>query len=151
MRVVIWHNPRCSKSRDTLALLEARGVKPEIVRYLETPPSAAEILIAARQLGVSVRKMIRSKEESYRALGLDNARLTDAELADTLAAHPVLIERPVVFARGKAVIGRPPEAVLPLIRPDRRHTHANARLVGSPVDPAAVIGVKAAGHIRHRL
>ncbi len=115
MRVVIWHNPRCSKSRETLALIEARGLAPQIVHYLETPPSAAEIRVAARQLGVAVREMIRTREEPYRTLGLADAGLTDAALADALAGNPALIERPIVFAGGKAAIGRPPEAVLPLL------------------------------------
>lgn len=115
MRAVIWHNPRCTKSRETLALIEARGLKPQIVRYLETPPSAAEIRLAARQLGVSVRAMVRTKEEAYRALGLDDASLTEDALAAALAVNPGLIERPIVFAGGKAAIGRPPEAVLGIL------------------------------------
>jgi arsenate reductase len=115
VRVVIWHNPRCSKSRETLALIEARGLAPQIIRYLETPPSADEIRVAARQLGVGVREIVRTGEEAYRTLGLADAGLTDAALADALAANPALIERPIVFAGGKAAIGRPPEAVLGIL------------------------------------
>jgi arsenate reductase len=115
MRVVIWHNPRCSKSRETLALIEARGIRPEIVLYLETPPSEAEVRLAARQLGIGVRAMIRTKEDAYRALGLDNEKLTEGALAQALAENPSLIERPIVFAGGRAAIGRPPEAVLGIL------------------------------------
>ncbi|MCB2112267.1 MAG: arsenate reductase (glutaredoxin) [Parvularculaceae bacterium] len=116
MSVTIWHNPRCSKSRETLALIEARGVTPQIIRYLEEPPSAQAILAAARQLGLSsVREMIRSKETEYIALNLDNPDLSERALADALNAAPALIERPIVFSRGKAAIGRPPENVLSIL------------------------------------
>lgn len=115
MSVVVWHNPRCSKSRDALALLEARGVRPTIVRYLETPPSAAEILAAARMMAIPVREMIRTKEDAFRALGLDNPAIDEDALAETLSANPALIERPIVFAAGRAAIGRPPEAILAIL------------------------------------
>ncbi|MGD9799827.1 MAG: arsenate reductase (glutaredoxin) [Parvularculaceae bacterium] len=114
--VTIWHNPRCSKSRETLALIEARGLKPEIVRYLETPPSEKEIRAAARLLGLSsVRELIRTKEPDYKALKLDDPTLSEEALASALRKTPALIERPVVFARGKAAIGRPPEAALAIL------------------------------------
>lgn len=111
MDVVIWHNPRCSKSREALRLLEARGAAPRVVRYLETPPSRAELEEAARLLGA--RRMVRRKEAAFRERGLEGA--SDAELLDAMAEAPVLIERPVVFANGRAAIGRPPEAVLELL------------------------------------
>jgi len=113
--IVIWHNPRCSKSRETLALLRARGVAPRIVNYLETPPTAGEIIAAAKALGVGVRAMIRMKEDAYEALGLENAAVGEQALAEAISKNPVLIERPVVFAGGKARIGRPPEAVLEIL------------------------------------
>lgn len=113
--VVIWHNPRCSKSRETLALLRAQGVEPEILNYLETPPTARAIRAAAKALGGSVRAMIRTKEDAYEALGLAKAAIGEQALAEAMAKNPILIERPVVFAGGKARIGRPPEAVLEIL------------------------------------
>lgn len=117
MDVIIWHNPRCSKSCEALALIKARGIRPKIVDYLNAPPTAAEILMASRKLGKPVREMIRTKEERFRALGLDDPSLDEHALADALSANPALIERPVVFARGKAAIGRPPEAILRILQP----------------------------------
>lgn len=113
--VVIWHNPRCSKSRETLALLKARGVEPQIIDYLEHPPTADEILAAATALGGGVRAMIRTKEDAYAALGLENAAIGETALSAAMSKSPVLIERPIVFAGGKARIGRPPESVLELL------------------------------------
>lgn len=115
MTVVIWHNPRCSKSRETLALIEARGLTPEIVRYLEAPPSKAALKQAAKTLGVSLRALLRTKEAAYRELGLDNETLSDDAIAEAMRTAPVLIERPIVFSGGKARIGRPPEAVLEIL------------------------------------
>lgn len=116
MSVTIWHNPRCTKSRETLALIEARGVAPDIVLYLETPPPAKAILTAAKQLGFSsVRELIRTKEPDYKALKLDDPTLSEKALAEALNHRPALIERPVVFSRGKAALGRPPENVLSIL------------------------------------
>lgn len=115
MDPVIWHNPRCSKSRDTLALIEARGLRPRIVLYLDTPPRPAEIKLAATLLGVPLRDLIRSKENAYLELGLDDPSLSDDHLAALLSENPGLIERPLVFARGKARLGRPPEAILDIL------------------------------------
>ena len=115
MSVVIWHNPRCSKSRDALALIEARGVAPRIVDYLQTPPTPREIKTAAALMGVPVRALVRTKEADYARLGLADPALSDDALAETLSKHPVLIERPVIFSRGRAAIGRPPEAVLGIL------------------------------------
>ena len=115
METVIWHNPRCSKSREALALIKARGLKPKIIFYLETPPTPSEIKLAAKRLGISVREMVRTKECAYRDLGLDDPSLGDERLANALSVNPVLIERPIVFSRGRAAIGRPPEAILEII------------------------------------
>ncbi|MEZ5896235.1 MAG: arsenate reductase (glutaredoxin) [Parvularculaceae bacterium] len=115
MTVTIWHNPRCSKSRETLALLTARGIEPEIVHYLETPPGKAQILAAAKALGVGVRDMMRTKEAAYKDQGLDDAALSDAQLAEAMSRTPALIERPIVFAGHRAAIGRPPEYVLTVL------------------------------------
>ncbi|MEZ5893540.1 MAG: arsenate reductase (glutaredoxin) [Parvularculaceae bacterium] len=114
MTVTIYHNPRCSKSRETLALLEAKGVKPEIVCYLETPPSKAQIKELAQKLGLkSVREMMRTKEDAYGELGLAGA--SEAALIAAMAENPVLIERPIVVKGAKAAIGRPPETVLHIL------------------------------------
>lgn len=113
-KVTIWHNPRCSKSRQTLALLRERGIEPTIVEYLKTPPSEAELTHALADLGMTPRELMRKKEAPYEALGLDDEARTDAELVAAMATHPVLIERPVVFVGGRAAIGRPPESVLSL-------------------------------------
>ncbi len=115
MDLSIWHNPRCSKSRDALALIEARGFKPKVVRYLETPPSPAEIRLAAQKLGMPVRGLIRSKENAYRDLGLDDPSLGDDRLAKAMSENSILIERPVVFSRAQARIGRPPKAILEIL------------------------------------
>ena len=115
MTVTIYHNPRCSKSRETLALLEGRGIAPQVVEYLKTPPSEAEIWGILNLLGISARDLMRKKEEPYKALGLDDASLDEAALIKAMHDNPVLIERPVVLANGKAAIGRPPEAVLAIV------------------------------------
>jgi arsenate reductase len=114
MSAKIWHNPRCSKSRETLALLTARGIEPQIVLYLDEPPSAEEIRKAATALGCSVRDMMRTKEPAYNELGLDHREMGDSDLAKAMSENPILIERPVVFKSKKAALGRPPEAVLVL-------------------------------------
>ncbi len=110
----IYHNPRCSKSRETLALLNERGIQPEIIRYLETPPNESELAALVEALGLSVRDIIRVKENEYKELGLDREDLSEQQLLTALCSHPKLIERPIVTHNGKAVLGRPPEAVLDL-------------------------------------
>lgn len=114
-QLTLFHNPRCSKSRGALELLEARGLAPTIVRYLETPPSAAELQALLGKLGISARQLLRTGEEEYKALGLDDPQLGDAQLIEAMAAHPKLIERPILVAGDKAVIGRPPEKVLEIL------------------------------------
>ncbi|HEY9110445.1 MAG TPA: arsenate reductase (glutaredoxin) [Rhodanobacteraceae bacterium] len=113
--ITIWHNPRCSKSRGALELLRERGIDPVIVDYQETPPSAAEIERTLALLGLEPRELMRKGEAVYAELGLDNAKLARKQLVDAMAAHPILIERPIVFANGKAVIGRPPENVFAIL------------------------------------
>ena len=111
----IYHNPRCSKSRQTLALLEERGIEPEIVRYLETPPEAAALEDLLAKLGKSPRELLRKGEEPYKALGLADTGLADEALIAAMAENPVLIERPIVVHGERAVLGRPPENVLELL------------------------------------
>ncbi|WCP66336.1 arsenate reductase (glutaredoxin) [Vibrio tubiashii] len=114
MSVVIYHNPRCSKSRQTLALLEEKNIQPEIVKYLDTPPSIDELKTLMVQLGVSqVRDMMRTKEDIYKELELKSA--DDETLFKAMVENPKLIERPIVVANGKAKHGRPPEQVLDIL------------------------------------
>ncbi len=116
-QVQIYHNPRCSKSRETLALLQAKGIEPVQVRYLETPPDAQTLRQLLDLLGIGARDLMRTKEPEYKALGLDNPQLSEDDLIAAMVATPKLIERPVVIAKGRAVIGRPPEKVLELLIP----------------------------------
>lgn len=114
--ITIYHNARCSKSRCTLDILEEKGQKPKVIFYLETPPSQADIKDLLKQLGISARDLLRKGEDEYKALGLDNPQLTDDDLIAAMAAHPRLIERPIVSDGKRAVIGRPPEKVLELLK-----------------------------------
>lgn len=113
--ITIYHNPRCSKSRQALELLEAHGAAPTVVPYLETPPDAATLTTLLAALGLPARALLRSGEDEYRELGLDNPALDDNALIAAMVAHPRLIERPVVIRGQRAVIGRPPEKVLELL------------------------------------
>jgi arsenate reductase len=112
---VLWHNPRCSKSREALALLRARGIEPRILAYLESPPDAAALREVLRLLGLPARALLRTGEAEYAALGLDDPGHDDAALIAAMAAHPRLIERPVYLRGNRAAIGRPPERVLDLL------------------------------------
>jgi arsenate reductase (glutaredoxin) len=113
--LTLYHNPRCSKSRGALQLLEERGQTPTIVRYLENPPSAAQLQELLGKLGIGARQLLRSGEEEYRALNLAEPGLSEAQLIEAMVSHPKLIERPILIAGDKAVIGRPPERVLELL------------------------------------
>ena len=115
MTVTIYHNPRCSKSRQTLALIEETGVKPKVVKYLETPPSPAELKRVLKKLGLKPRDILRKSETRYAELGLQDPDLKDAALIATMVENPILIERPIVVSGDKAAIGRPPEAVLKIL------------------------------------
>lgn len=111
-RAVIYHNPRCSKSRAALALLEEAGVAFDVVRYLDEPPTAERLAQLVAAMGLAPREAMRTKEKAYKELGLDDPALDDAALIAAMAAHPVLIERPIVALGDKACLGRPPERVL---------------------------------------
>ena len=113
--VTIYHNPRCSKSRQTLALLTTRGVTPRVVHYLDSPPTAATLKRLLKLLAMRPRQLLRTQEASYADLRLDDPARTDDELIAAMVSHPVLIERPIVEANGRAIIGRPPENVLQII------------------------------------
>ncbi|WP_097460260.1 arsenate reductase (glutaredoxin) [Mangrovitalea sediminis] len=114
-QITIFHNPRCSKSRQTLALLEEKGIEPDVVRYLETPPDALQLRDLLAKLGLSARELMRTKEDEYRELGLNDTALSEDQLIEAMVAHPKLIERPIVVRGDKAVLGRPPESVLTLL------------------------------------
>ncbi|WP_331691758.1 arsenate reductase (glutaredoxin) [Pseudomonas sp. ZY71] len=113
--LTLYHNPRCSKSRGALELLEARGLTPNVVRYLETPLSAAQIKALLGKLGISARQLLRTGEDEYKMLQLADESLSDAQLIDAIAQHPKLMERPILEVGAKAVIGRPPENILELL------------------------------------
>lgn len=116
MTVTIWHNPRCGKSRQTLALLREKGVTPTIREYLKQPPSKAEVEALLDMVGGEPAALIRDGEAEFKALGKKKAEMSRAEVAKAIAAHPILLQRPIVVAGKKAAIGRPPEAVLPLLK-----------------------------------
>jgi arsenate reductase len=113
--LTLYHNPRCSKSRGALELLEGRGLAPTVVRYLETPPDADTLKALLDKLGITARQLLRTGEDEYKALDLANPALSDAQLVDAMVQHPKLIERPVLIVGDRAVIGRPPEKVLEIL------------------------------------
>ncbi|GGU78494.1 arsenate reductase [Pseudomonas laurentiana] len=113
--LTLYHNPRCSKSRGALELLEARGLAPTVVRYLETPPDAATLRSLLGKLGITARELLRSGEDEYKTLDLANPALSEDELIAAMVSCPKLIERPILVAGDKAVIGRPPEKVLEIL------------------------------------
>lgn len=115
MTVTIYHNPRCTKSRQTLALLEKSGATPEVIEYLKTPPSTKELDAILMKLGKEPRALMRQKELPFAELELDDATKSRAALIEAMVENPVLIERPIVLANGKAAIGRPPENVLDIL------------------------------------
>lgn len=115
MTVTIYHNPRCSKSRQTLALLNERGVEPKIIPYLTSPPSVETLTSIIRTLGMTPRDVIRKKEAPYQDLDLANKDLSNDALIEAMVSNPILIERPIVVKNNKAAIGRPPEAVLAIL------------------------------------
>jgi arsenate reductase len=112
--VRIYHNPRCSKSREALALLRERAIEPEVVLYLEATPSAKELEVLIRKLAIEPHSLLRSKEAAYSEAGLSRESTLD-EIVSAIVAHPILLERPVVVVGDRAVIGRPPERVLELL------------------------------------
>ena len=113
--VTIWHNPRCSKSRNAVALLEEQGIEAEVVKYLDTPPSKDEIKAVLKMLGMSARELMRTKETLYKELGLKDVT-DEEELIDAMVQNPKLIERPVVIKEGRATVGRPIENIMELLQ-----------------------------------
>lgn len=115
MSIEIYHNPRCSKSRQTLQLLQDKGIDPDVVEYLKTPPDKATLEQILDMLGLEPRELMRKKEQEYKALQLDDPALSRDQLIEAMIANPKLIERPIVIQNGKAAIGRPPEKVLDIL------------------------------------
>lgn len=113
--VTLYHNPRCSKSRETLQLLKDRGIEPQIREYLKDVPSAEDLKAVLAALGIGARDLLRTKEAEYRELGLDDASLSDDQIIARMVECPKLIERPIVIRDGRARIGRPPESVLEIL------------------------------------
>jgi len=114
-KITIYHNPRCSKSRQTLQLLREHGIEPTIVEYLKQPPSASRIKQLLKMLHMNPRDLMRKKEADYGALNLDDSKLSADALIKAMVEHPALIERPIVVAGEKAALGRPPENVLDIL------------------------------------
>ena len=115
MSVKIYHNPRCSKSRQTLQLIKEQGVEPEIIEYLKTPPTAAELSDILDKLSMQPRELMRKREAEYKQTGMDDESLDRDALIAGMVNTPKLIERPIVLANDKAAIGRPPEDVLAIL------------------------------------
>ena len=115
MTVKIYHNPRCSKSRNTLQILRDRGIEPEIIEYLKTPPSVNELTKILDLLAMAPRQLMRRGEKIYKEQGLNDDSLSDKKLIAAMVADPILIERPIVLANGKAALGRPPESVTDIL------------------------------------
>ena len=116
MTVTIWHNPRCSKSRQTLELLHEKGIEPAVREYLKQPPSKAEVEKLIGLVGGDAGELIRDGEPEFRKLGKKKADLSKSEIASAIAEHPILLQRPVLVSGSRAAIGRPPEAVLALLK-----------------------------------
>ncbi len=115
MSITIYHNPRCSKSRETLKLLQERGIEPEIREYLKDVPSSDELKSVLAALGISARELLRAKEAEYKEAGLDDQTLSDEAVIKAMTEYPKLIERPIVINGDQARIGRPPESVLEIL------------------------------------
>lgn len=113
---ILYHNPHCSKSRQALTLLEEQSITPTIVHYLETPPDETTLKILLSKLNISAHQLLRKGEEEYNTLELSNEALTEEELIEAMVKYPKLIERPILIVGDKAVIGRPPETVLALVK-----------------------------------
>ena len=116
MRVTIYHNPKCAKSRATLKLLETHAIEPTIIEYLKTPPSKTELAKLAKLLGMEPRALLRTKEPEYKQAGLADPKLSDSAILQAMIKYPKLIERPIVVTGRKAALGRPPENVLKILK-----------------------------------
>lgn len=115
MSITIYHNPRCSKSRETLKLLQEKGIEPNVREYLKDVPSAEELQTVLNALGINARELLRTKEAEYKEAGLNDTSLDDDAIIDAMTRFPKLIERPIVINGDQARIGRPPESVLEIL------------------------------------
>lgn len=115
MKITIYHNPGCSKSRQTLALIRAQGHEPAIVEYLTAPPDTMTLKQVIKMLGITPRELLRNKEEEYKKAALDSPTVSDDTIIQAMLTYPKLIERPIVVVNNKAVMGRPPENVLTIL------------------------------------
>jgi len=115
MSVTIYHNPRCSKSRETLALLQDNGFEPIVIEYLNTPPDKETLISILAKLDLTARQLLRTREAAYSDNNLEDSSLTEEQLIDAILENPILMERPIVLANDKAAIGRPPENVLEIV------------------------------------
>ena len=113
--VTIFHNPRCSKSRATMQIIESKGISPEVVEYLKQPPDYQQLDATLELLGLEPRQLMRTREKAYKGNNLDDPNLSREDLVRAMIDNPILIERPIVIHNGKAVIGRPPEKVLEIL------------------------------------
>lgn len=113
--ITLYHYPRCSKSRDALALLEERGINANIVHYVETPLNAQQLTVLLEQLGLPARDLVRTSEPAYKELGLDNTELSEAQLIDAIVQVPILMQRPVLVVGQRAALGRPLENLLEIL------------------------------------
>ena len=115
MSITIYHNPKCSKSRQTLKLLEEQATGIDVIEYLKNPPTVKKLKEVLSLLKIPPRELMRKKETEYKELMLSNSNLSDKDLIESMVKHPILIERPIVLANGKAALGRPPENILNII------------------------------------
>jgi arsenate reductase len=115
MSITIYHNPRCSKSRQTLSILEGKGMQIDVIEYLQSPPDVATLKSLIKKLGISPKDLVRKGEEEYKLAGLDKKNITDEEIIQAMVKYPKLIERPIVVNEHKAALGRPPENVLSIL------------------------------------
>ena len=116
MQATIYHNPKCTKSRETLKLLEINGIEPIVIEYLKTPPSQSELVKLIKKLGIEPRALLRTKEPEYKLASLANPKLSDAAILRAMVKYPKLIERPIVVVGSKAALGRPPENILKILK-----------------------------------
>ena len=118
--ITIYHNPKCGTSRNTLALIRDNGFEPQVIEYLKTPPTRAELMALLQDMGLGVRDILREKEAVYSELGLANTALSDAQLLDALEQHPILMQRPIVRSAMGVRLCRPAERVLDILPPTQK-------------------------------